>query len=166
MGEIEKLHSIMSKGHYVQFLQDLGVETYEVIWICSGEYVSFLVLTALTLGSQIILQFVSLLAAICTCKVKLDLLNDSRYVKAMVILTFVNLTTANAISVFVQRDQDLLNATVSSGIFAGAVTFLSLTFVPKVSRKIKVKLLCAKTCHSCAYGIAHTAYTQFGGCKC
>ena len=122
------------KLHYIQFLQDLGVETYEVIWICSGEYVSFLVLVALIVGSQLILQFISLLAAICTCKVKFDLLNDSRYVKAIVILTFINLTTTNTLSVFVRRDQDLINATASGGVFAAAVTFLSLTFVPKVSK--------------------------------
>ena len=110
------------------------METYEIMWICSGHHVSFVVLAVLIVGSQLTLQFISLLAAICTCKVKFDLLNDSKYVKAIVILTFINLITTNTISVFVQGYQNLLNVNASVGIFAATVTFLSLTFVPKVSK--------------------------------
>ena len=112
------------------------MKTYEVTWMCSGEYISFLVLTALILGSQLILQFISLIAAICTCKVKVELLNDSRYVKAIVVLMFVNLTTTSILSVLLRGYQDLINVTAIIAIFAAVVTFLSLTFVPKVSKKI------------------------------
>ena len=106
---------------------------YEVTWMCNGEYISLLVLTALIVGSQIILQSMSFLAAICTCKVKFDHLNDSRYVKAIVILTFANLTTTCTLHVLLQEYQDLVNANSIIGIFAALVTFLSLTFIPKVS---------------------------------
>ena len=123
------------------------MKTYEVTWMCSGEYISLLVLIALIVGSQLIFQFISLLAAICTCKVKFDLLNDSRYVKAIVILTFVNLTTTCALHVLLQEYQDLVNTNSIIGIFAAVITFLSLTFIPKVNRKIKASMRCAKVCY-------------------
>ena len=80
------------------------------------------------------------MAAICTCKVKVDLLNDSRYVKAIVILTFINLTTTSVLSALLQEYQDLINVTAIIGIFAVVITFLSLTFVPKVGKNMNTIL--------------------------
>ena len=116
------------------------MKTYVVTWQCGGEYTSLLLLTALILGSQLILQFITLMAAICTCKVKVDLLNDSRYVKAIVILTFINLTTTCILHVVLQEYQDLNDANLIIGIFAAGITFLSLTFIPKVRKKMNTSL--------------------------
>ena len=107
--------------------------TYEVMWQCGGGQIVSWVLPGVIISSQLILQFLSLLAALCTCKVKVEVLNDSRYVKAIVVLTTINLTTTTTLSILLSGYQDLINATGVVGIFAGLITFLSLTFIPKVS---------------------------------
>ena len=107
--------------------------TYEVTWQCGGGHITSLALPGLIISSQLILQFLSLLAALCTCKVKVQVLNDSRYVKAIVVLTFINLTSTTTLPILLRGYQDLINATAVIGIFAALITFLSLTFIPKVS---------------------------------
>lgn len=103
---------------------------------CSGDDIQIFVLSALIIGLQFILQFISFMAAICTCKVKVELLNDSRYVKAIVVMTFIILMVTTPLAPFLEGYQALLDTIVIISVFSVVVIFLSLTFVPKV-RKIR-----------------------------
>ncbi len=83
----------------------------------------------------VLLQIVGIVLAIQTRKVKVKVLNDSKYIAALIYISSIVLVT-RAVALF--GVNDLLN--VSEAIFSGGIiivstAFLSFVFIPKVSIK-------------------------------
>ena len=79
-----------------------------------------------------VLQIVGLILAFQTRKVKIPILNDSKFVAALVYISSV-VFVALALVTFLLRDYiNISNGTFSGGIMLLATIFLILMFVPKV----------------------------------
>ncbi len=115
-------------------MQELGVRINNTVYNCfSGarpEATWWIVVTFVYLG---LLQIVGLVLAIQTRKVKVKVLNDSKYIAALIYISSIVLIT-KAVAVF--GTNNLLNvrqAILSGGIVLVSTAFLSFVFIPKVS---------------------------------
>ena len=113
-------------------LQISGVNTEHYVWQCyeSGSVPFILdLLIFIYLG---LLQFVGIILAFQTRKVKINVLNDSKSVTALIYISSIS-CIANALIAFTSRGY--INVRV--GVFSGltiflATTFLAIIFIPKV----------------------------------
>lgn len=80
-----------------------------------------------------LLQIVGLVLAIQTRKVKVKVLNDSKYIAALIYISSIVLIT-KAVAVFgVNNLLNVREAILSGGIIVVSTAFLSFVFIPKVS---------------------------------
>ena len=102
------------------------------IWVCyqpgsSAFYCDLFIF--LYLG---ILQIVGLIFAFQTRKVKIPILNDSKYVTALVYISSVVFVSLVLVTFLLQEYINISNGIFSGGIMLLATIFLILMFVPKV----------------------------------
>lgn len=98
----------------------VGRETLATIWI------------GLILFYVVFFQIVGLILAFQTRKVKIKLLNDSKYIAAMIYVSTVSVLV-NAIALFI--DSTLLNIVevlFSGSLLAASTIFLAMAFLPAV----------------------------------
>ena len=105
------------------------------IWVCykpgsSAFYCDLFIF--LYLG---ILQIVGLILAFQTRKVKIPILNDSKYVTALVYISSVVFVSLVLVTFLLQEYINISNGIFSGGIMLLATIFLILMFVPKVQLK-------------------------------
>ena len=82
-----------------------------------------------------ILQIVGLILAFQTRKVKIPILNDSKYVTALVYISSVVFVSLVLVTFLLQEYINISNGIFSGGIMLLATIFLILMFVPKVQLK-------------------------------
>ena len=88
---------------------------------------------------QYLLQFVTFVLALCTRGISVDILNDSSYVKAIVILSFINLSMINILVFVLYSYPNALASITALSIFLAPSIILPLTFFPKV-RKVGLRV--------------------------
>ena len=113
-------------------LQISGVNTEHYVWQCyeSGSVPFILdILIFIYLG---LLQFVGIILAFQTRKVKINVLNDSKSVTALIYISSIVLVVIVLIA-FTSRGYINISAGVFSGLIISlATTFLAIIFIPKV----------------------------------
>ena len=115
------------------------------IWVCyqpgsSAFYCDLFIF--LYLG---ILQIVGLIFAFQTRKVKIPILNDSKYVTALVYISSVVFVSLVLVTFLLQEYINISNGIFSGGIMLLATIFLILMFVPKVQLKnqyLSIQFMC------------------------
>lgn len=128
--------------------QALGVRKMNFIWVCyqpgsSAFYCDLFIF--LYLG---ILQIVGLIFAFQTRKVKIPILNDSKYVTALVYISSVVFVSLVLVTFLLQAYINISNGIFSGGIMLLATIFLILMFVPKVQLKnqyMSIQFMCTSS---------------------
>ena len=80
-----------------------------------------------------LLQLVGLVLAIRTRKVKIAVLNDSKYITAIIYVSSLVVVVMMLVTFVSGNLQNLNEAFFSAGLLLSTFTFLGLTFIPKVS---------------------------------
>ena len=87
-----------------------------------------------------LLQVIGIILAIQTRKVKVKVLNDSKYIAALIYISSIALIT-RAVAVFAVSHLPNVRETVfSGGILLISTAFLSLVFIPKVHVTISIEM--------------------------
>ena len=102
------------------------------VWVCyepgsPAFYCKLLIYLYLAL-----LQVVGIILAFQTRKVKIPVLNDSKFVAALVYVSSIVFVVLALVTFSLQGYINVSKATFSGGILVLATSFLILTFVPKV----------------------------------
>ena len=113
-------------------IQELGVREDYYVYECYDTssppfYCSLLIFAYLT-----VLQLVGIILAFQTRKVKIPLLNDSKYIAALIYISSIILVILEFVTVPLGGYINIRAAIFSGGILLLATIFLALTFVPKV----------------------------------
>ena len=88
-----------------------------------------------------LLQIVGIVLAFQTRKVKIRVLNDSKFVAALVYISSIVLVVI-VLTTFILRSYINVSAALfSGGIIILATIFLALMFIPKVHRSLSVRVL-------------------------
>ena len=111
--------------------QELGVKIIYMVWQCSvnrlADIVSIVIFSYLGL-----LQIIGIILAIQTRKVRVKVLNDSKYIAALIYISSIVLVV---IAIIRFTLGDYINVTeifYSGGLLVATTSFLSLTFIPKM----------------------------------
>ena len=114
-------------------VQDSDVKKEHSILICYENQSAPFYLDLLDLVYFALLQIVGIVLAFQTRRVKIRVLNDSKFVAALVYISSIVLVIITLVH-FILRNYINVNAAVfSGGIIILATFFLVLTFIPKVS---------------------------------
>ena len=113
-------------------IQELGVREDYYVYECYDTssppfYTSLLIFAYLA-----ILQLVGIILAFQTRKVKIPILNDSKYVAALIYISSIILVILEFVTLPLGGYINIKAAIFSGGILLLATIFLALTFVPKV----------------------------------
>ena len=101
------------------------------VWQCSADNNTSIVI-GIIFCYLILLQVAAIVLAIQTRRVKIKVLNDSKYIIALIYISSITVL-AIAVVQFVLGAVININELIVSGVYFIATTsFLSLTFVPKV----------------------------------
>ncbi len=111
-----------------------GVRINNTFYSCfddaNVEATAWIIVTFLYL---VLLQIVGIVLAIQTRKVKVKVLNDSKYIAALIYISSIVLVT-RAVAIFgVYNLLNVSEAIFSGGIIIVSTAFLSFVFIPKVS---------------------------------
>ena len=79
-----------------------------------------------------LLQIIGIILAIQTRKVKIKLLNDSKYIAALIYTSSLVLMLIGVVSFTATSIPNIGEALTSGGLWVVTVLFLSLVFIPKV----------------------------------
>ena len=115
------------------FLQDLGIRVNHLIYLCHepantpqsawlGVIYAYLAL----------LQVIGIVLAIQTRKVKIKLLNDSKYIAVQIYSSSIALFLLVLFTFTLESFPNIGEGIVSGGLLVGSTIFLGLVFVPKV----------------------------------
>ena len=108
------------------------LEVYSV-WQCYESRSAPLYLDLVIFLYLVLLQIVGIILAFQTRKVKINVLNDSKSVAALVYISSIVLVVIVLVTFILRSYINISAALFSAGIIILATVFLILTFVPKVS---------------------------------
>lgn len=113
------------------YIQELGVRIMYFVWQCStnkiADVVSIVIFTYLGL-----LQVIGIILAIQTRKVKVKVLNDSKYIAALIYISSIVLIIIAIIRFTLGDYINVTEVFYSGGLILATTAFLSLTFIPKM----------------------------------
>ena len=103
-------------------------------YACVSSNLAFnIVRSILLFGHRYILDFVSvILAIISSRKIKVEVVNDGKYVLAIVFLHFINITTFNVVALVFRTYPNVFAVAGNLSVLEPPTDILLLTFVPKV----------------------------------
>ena len=115
-------------------VQELQVEVRYFAYTCAASSLIYnIVLNLLLLGHHYVLDFVSvILAIISSRKIKVEVVNDGKYVLAIVFLHFINITTFNVVALVFRTYPNVFAVAGNLSVLEPPTDILLLTFVPKV----------------------------------
>ena len=102
-----------------------------MVYQCYTESVQTIYLT-LTIVYLAILQIIGIVLAIQTRKVKIKLLNDSKYISAVIYISSISLFFVGSIVLIPDHLINIEEAIFSGSILIATTFFLVLIFIPKV----------------------------------
>ncbi|XP_064390853.1 gamma-aminobutyric acid type B receptor subunit 2-like [Halichondria panicea] len=105
--------------------------TSEMVYQCYTESVQTIYLT-LTIVYLAILQIIGIVLAIQTRKVKIKLLNDSKYISAVIYISSISLFFVGSIVLIPDHLINIEEAIFSGSILIATTFFLVLIFIPKM----------------------------------
>jgi hypothetical protein len=88
-----------------------------------------------------LLQFVGIILAFQTRKIRITALNDSKSVTALIYISSIVLVVIVLITFILRSHINISAAVFSGGIIVLATFFLVLVFIPNVSTKIKLRII-------------------------
>ena len=105
-------------------------------YACVSSSLSFSIVRSILLfGHRYILDFVSVvLAIISSRKIKVEVVNDAKYVLAIVFLHFINITTFNVVALVFRTYPNVFAVAGNLSVLEPPTDILLLTFIPKVSQ--------------------------------
>ena len=115
-------------------VQELQVEVRYFAYTCAASSLIYnILLNLLLLGHHYVLDFVSvILAIISSRKIKVEVVNDGKYVLAIVFLHFINITTFNVVALVFRTYPNVFAVAGNLSVLEPPTDILLLTFVPKV----------------------------------
>jgi gamma-aminobutyric acid type B receptor len=126
--------AVLPSDEYGSGKDDLGVTINYYAWQCYGGENKAPFYYLLFIFSYLgLLQLVGLVLAIGTRKVKISILNDSKYIAAIVYVSSLVVVVMMLVTFVSGNLQNLNEAFFSAGLLLSTYTFLGLTFIPKVS---------------------------------
>ena len=111
------------------------IEKYHV-WQCYSDGSFPLIIDIIIFIYLSLLQFMGIILAIQTRKVKMTALNDSKSVTALIYISTIALVVIFLVSFLLRNHINTSTALFSGGIIVLATTFLFITFTPKVNAKL------------------------------
>ena len=132
------------EGHYPQlftYLQDSGIVEIYKVWQCYAysDGSPPLIIDIIIFIYLSLLQFVGIILAIQTRKVKINALNDSKSVTVLIYISSIVLVMIFIVSFLSRGHYNTSTALFSGGIIFLATVFLVITFVPKVCKNLTHK---------------------------
>ena len=111
------------------------MEVRYFVYICAASSVAYnIVILLLTFAHRYVLDVVSVILAICSSrKVKVEAVNDAKYVLAIVFLHFINITIVNVVLLTLRQYPTVIAIATSLSVLEPPTDILLLTFIPKVS---------------------------------
>ena len=126
----------MHPNIYMHIMQKSRVVINYYVWQCYGVANApyyYLLFMFCYLG---LLQLIGLVLAIRTRKVKINILNDSKYVMAIIYVSSLVIVIMALVTFVPGTRLNLNEAFFSAGLLLSTSIFLSLTFIPKVLENI------------------------------
>ena len=116
-------------------VQELQVEVRYFAYTCAASSLIYnILLNLLLLGHHYVLDFVSvILAIISSRKIKVEVVNDAKYVLAIVFFHFINVTIFYVVAVTLRQYPNIFAITACLSVLEPPFAILLLTFIPKVS---------------------------------
>ncbi len=102
-----------------------------MVYQCYTETIHTIYLT-LTFVYLAILQIIGIVLAIQTRKIKIKLLNDSKYISAVIYISSIALFFIGSNVLIPDQFINIEEAVYSGSILVGTTSFLALIFIPKV----------------------------------
>ena len=104
-------------------------------YTCAASSLTYnILLNLLLLGHHYVLDFVSvILAIISSRKIKVEVVNDAKYVLAIVFFHFINVTIFYVVAVTLRQYPNVFAITACLSVLEPPFAILLLTFIPKVS---------------------------------
>ena len=109
-------------------MQELGIEIQHMAYTCYKHTVWISVI----FFYLALLQVVGIVLAVQTRKVKIKVLNDSKYIAALIYISSIVLVTRAVAAFAVNHLLNVAELISSGGTILISAAFLSLTFIPKV----------------------------------
>ena len=111
------------------------MEVHYFVYTCAAPSLAYnIVVLLLTFAHQYPRDVVSVILAICSSrKIKVEAVNDAKYVLAIVFLHFINITIINVILLTLRRYPNVIATATSLSVLEPPTDILLLTFIPKVS---------------------------------
>ena len=119
-------------GTVYSILQVFGIVEYHYILICNQSTSNSVVLGVIY-GYKGLLQFVTLILAFTTRKVKIKGVNDTLYIAATIYVTSILLALAIVSSFLLKEYANLYAVLFGLGLSLGTTVVVALVFIPKVS---------------------------------
>lgn len=107
-------------------------------WQCYGDSNESFIWLGVIFIYLLVLQIIGIVLAFQTRKVKVKVLNDSKYVAALIYIASIVLVIIGLVSVTLGSYINVHEALLSGGILTTSTMFLVLLFVPKVGFKSAV----------------------------
>ena len=117
-------------------MQDLGVREEYFVWECYDTSSPPFYLDLVIYAYLAVLQVVGIILAFQTRNVKILILNDSKFVAAIVYLSSTVLVVFLIVAYALRKNINISSAITSGGILLLATIFLGLIFIPKVCHSI------------------------------
>ena len=115
-------------------LQEYGQVTNYYVYLCDSK--SVLIWLGIIFGYKAILQIIGLLLAFGTRKVKVEGLNDAKFIGGIIYITSITLTVIIVSFVTLADYLHALAAVYSIGYLVSATVILGLIFLPKVTLQL------------------------------
>ena len=111
------------------------MEVRYFVYICAASSLTYnIVILLLTFAHRYMLDVVSVILAICSSrKVKVEAVNDAKYVLAIVFLHFINITIVNVVLLTLRQYPTVIAIATGLSVLEPPTDILLLTFIPKVS---------------------------------
>ncbi len=112
-------------------LQEFGERINQMRYTCFSTTYQIIYLVV-TFGFLAILQIIGIVLAIQTRKVKIKLLNDSKYITAVIYISSISLVLIAIVTLVPGTLINIIEAVFSGSVITATTFFLGLIFIPKV----------------------------------
>ena len=103
------------------------------VWQCSADNnTNNIIVIGIIFCYLILLQVAAIVLAIQTRRVKIKVLNDSKYIIALIYISSITVIVVGVVQFVLGAVININELIVSGAFFIATTSFLSLTFVPKV----------------------------------
>lgn len=105
---------------------------YKAYFCFTSENVIQTAFLFVTFAYLILLQIIGIILAIQTRKVKIKVLNDSKYIAALIYISSIVLVFITIVTFVIGNYPNVIEMIFSGGLLVATTAFLCLLFVPKV----------------------------------